>query len=644
MDYFSGGRIKLKRVCDECGFKHQENKVCGVFVPSDYLGGRYDEPDTPREGYMDDDEADAAADAKKKMGDDEDVDPELKAKEEESMEGGLGGLFGASLAAPKTALEEAKEAAAAAKKAAEDKAAGLDRERAAQNESLMDKLHRRMTSKEKKELRKRRKELGRQAEKLNTPKFVRDIGYVRCNCVRGVPNEEPKEWVPVPDTRYVGPVEVRAEYRREPKWKHRMTPSDEVMVLVASFLDARSLAFACMASRSFRDLCEEQPHYFDLKHMEPFANFEAHDGKIESIFVYRHRIYTAGTKMVRVWGQALDFNGLQTYEEETGLEKYSLLHTPVRDTAIISRIIKANQSMYSAASNGAVREWVLAHNIQNIKFSGAMWEHSGWVNAVCPSTPTPGTCHMHGIVNHTCLLYTSSDDRQVLVWDSVTRKRLGKIEPPNKQCGTMRSMALSDRHLFIGSSNGIIYIYPFEKTCERPDRHECSLETGPRRFCLQKQMRHGESPITCLKVGGKFRVSEKLFSGSQDGTIAIFQLESEGYDFECVGVFDQHKAAITAIDMSWSHLYTGSDDGCVRVWCLTTYSVQRVLHCGMRVKCLFIDEAKEDEEVTAAAASKKSGLEFDADNDASGKPVPCGYLYCGLSNGYVQKWRIGQWM
>ena len=104
--------------------------------------------------------------------------------------------------------------------------------------------------------------------------------------------------------------------------------------------------------------------------------------------------------------------------------------------------------------------------------------------AIC-IIPTPGTCSMHGVVNHVCLLYTASDDRDVLIWDTVSRKRLGRIQPPNKTCGTMRKMAISDRHLFVGSSNGIIYIYPFEKTCERPDRHECSLAAGPVRFCLQ---------------------------------------------------------------------------------------------------------------------------------------------------------------
>lgn len=55
------------------------------------------------------------------MSDDDGVvegkDPEIVEKDE--TEGGLGNLFGGGLKAPKTALEEAKEAAAKAKKAAE---------------------------------------------------------------------------------------------------------------------------------------------------------------------------------------------------------------------------------------------------------------------------------------------------------------------------------------------------------------------------------------------------------------------------------------------------------------------------------------------------------------------------------------------
>ena len=138
---------------------------------------------------------------------------------------------------------------------------------------------------------------------------------------------------------------------------------------------------------------------------------------------------------------------------------------------------------------------------------------------------------------------------------------------------------------------------------------------------------------------------DKLFSGSQDGTIAIFQLEPYGYDFECVQVIDSHKAAITSIKQSWSHMYSASDDGCIRVWCLTTYNLQRVLHCGSRVKCLYIDEAHEDEETTGAAnGANGQGQGNVGGDDGFDKEPPCGYLYCGLANGYVQKWRLGQWM
>ena len=222
-----------------------------------------------------------------------------------------------------------------------------------------------------------------------SPSFVRAIGYVRCNCILGVPNDEPKEFVACPDTRYCGETEVRAEYRKEPSTRKIMPPSEEVLALVESFLDPRALGVCAQVNTLWRAMSEVMPAYFDLKHMEPFANFEAHDGKIEDMFVYRHRIYSAGTKMVRVWGVAKDYNGIQLYDEETGMEKYDLLHTPVRDTAIIPKVMKANQSMYTAASNGAIREWVLAHNIHNIKFSGAMWEHSGWVNSVSTPPPSP---------------------------------------------------------------------------------------------------------------------------------------------------------------------------------------------------------------------------------------------------------------
>jgi len=506
MNYFLGGRTKIKKVCDECGFKHQENIVCGAFVPSSFLNGRYDEPDTPRD-YLSDEEKDTTP----LNNDTTNPTSSNPSSTEPPPNTNLSNMFGAkSLKTAKTAAQKMEEAKVAANKAKEAAELRQKNQKKLEDESLLDSLHRKLTQREKSAMRHARSKIGRQAEKLNTPRFVSAIGYVRCNCIRGIPNDEPKEWLAVPHPRYVGEIELRSAFVKEKQWTKQLPPEKEVCNFVFLFLDANTLASASMVCTEWRDICLEQPHYLDLKYMEVVANFLTHDGKIEGVFCNRNRVYTAGTKVVKVWGIAHNHNGEQIYDQETGLETYTLLHTPVQDTAIITNVVKVNQSMYTTASNGAIREWVLAHNVQNIKFSGAMWEHSGWVNDLNCSHPTPATCSMHGIVNHTCLIYSSSDDRQVFVWDSVTRKRLGKIQPPNKTCGTMRELTLSDRHLFIGSSNGMIYVYPFEKTCERPDRHGCSLEAGPVRFCLQTTLQHGVKPITALQVGGRNYVMDKV--------------------------------------------------------------------------------------------------------------------------------------
>ena len=54
-----------------------------------------------------------------------------------------------------------------------------------------------------------------------------------------MPNDEPQEWVPVPEIRYAGELEIKAEYRKEPSWKAQKEPSQLVLSLVNRFLDAR---------------------------------------------------------------------------------------------------------------------------------------------------------------------------------------------------------------------------------------------------------------------------------------------------------------------------------------------------------------------------------------------------------------------
>jgi hypothetical protein len=86
--------------------------------------------------------------------------------------------------------------------------------------------------------------------------------------------------------RYCGEIEVRAEHRKDPHWKRALPPTNEVLSLVEAFLDARTLGACAIVNTQWREMSEMAPQYYDLKHMEPFANFEAHDGKIEDLFVY----------------------------------------------------------------------------------------------------------------------------------------------------------------------------------------------------------------------------------------------------------------------------------------------------------------------------------------------------------------------
>ena len=104
--YFNTGRIRLKTKCEECGYKHQEGRVCGIFVPKDFLGGRYDEPDTPRDWDGGSDDEVEIGRVPGGGGNNDDKDPELVEKDETEV--GLGNLFGASLAAPKTGETQSK--------------------------------------------------------------------------------------------------------------------------------------------------------------------------------------------------------------------------------------------------------------------------------------------------------------------------------------------------------------------------------------------------------------------------------------------------------------------------------------------------------------------------------------------------------
>jgi len=65
------------------------------------------------------------------------------------------------------------------------------------------------------------------------------------------------------------------------------------------------------------------------------------------------------------------------------------------------------------------------------------------------------------------------------------------IAPIDRASGTLRSVAVSDQFLFLGSSNGKIFVYLTACACRRTARHLCVLPPGPTPFCHQATLYHG---------------------------------------------------------------------------------------------------------------------------------------------------------
>jgi hypothetical protein len=88
-------------------------------------------------------------------------------------------------------------------------------------------------------------------------------------------------------------------------------------------------------------------------------------------------------------------------------------------------------------------------------------------SCVCLFSPHPPKKHTH-IHTHTC-----------------THTFTYLIQFTHIKKGTLRSVTVSDWFLFLGSSNGRIYVYPVLQQCRRTERHNCTIPPGPPHFCLQ---------------------------------------------------------------------------------------------------------------------------------------------------------------
>ena len=213
------------------------------------------------------------------------------------------------------------------------------------------------------------------------------------------------------------------------------------------------------------------------------------------------------------------------------------------------------------------------------------------------------------------LLFSASDDRSVRAWDVLTHNCVKTLTPPNRKCGTMRSLVCTEEHLFIGSSNGVLYVYCINglsrlthhkhrrrimeqanaragkkgAAAVEPDEDETRFE-----FTLETQIEHGEEPLNSLAVGGPGGYKDFLFSASQDGSVWVWSIPEDDLNFQVMQKIQPHTLTICSIVVTPSYLLSASDDGSLRVYALQhglgdsdeVLFFERSLKVGARIKCL----------------------------------------------------------
>jgi len=317
--------------------------------------------------------------------------------------------------------------------------------------------------------------------------------------------------------------------------------------------------------------------------------------------------YTAGDSRVKVWNN-------KTLEGHAAAEC-------ARDTTELTKILEIDAYLYTASSNGAVRQWSIPFNPKNVEFRGQMWLHNKTINDMA-----------HWRFGSLSRLFTVCDDRECRVWDLTTNRCIHVIEPNDRQQGTLRSVACSDHMVFIGSSNSKVYVYLSELKCRRQDRHECTVK-GPVNYCPQCELNYGDEDkaivISAMEVGGFHHRDETLFVGGEDGNIWIYAIPpEESLQLEpLVKLNNVHDAGITDIKFSWAHVITAANDGYIKVFSSHAVNwgesgelaLERKVKLEGRIKCISIADEDDIEEHVA-------------------------YLYAGTNRGRLYTLRLGGYL
>lgn len=208
---------------------------------------------------------------------------------------------------------------------------------------------------------------------LPTPAFIKRMGYVRCNCDVGIPNDSLK-FEPLPRIVTVGKVQIqtfkeiyddRDRSHYEEQLKARVSSETAVakkqeddsntiatlLPLILSNLRYVDCAMAPIVNSYWNYGTSLYKEYIDIRNFVPWNVYRIHSGKVDSILIKDNKIYSGGDRRIFVSNY---------YTNE-------ILSLITRDSGEISKLFEKDYELFTCSSNGSIRSFALTHNGQNIK-------------------------------------------------------------------------------------------------------------------------------------------------------------------------------------------------------------------------------------------------------------------------------------
>jgi WD40 repeat protein len=428
---------------------------------------------------------------------------------------------------------------------------------------------------------------------LPTPKFVKKMKYTRCNCKFGVPLSQRYELVPMNILLEGIKVKQYDQVVREMqmgdtgKTKKLLSKEEEeaiehyellkknerllyVVRAAMPYLAPFESNQVPMTNKTMNKAALSHEPYVDMRNLVPWNVYRPHKSQVDSILLDGIKAYTGGDKRILC---------SDTHTGET-------LALITRDSGALSLLELKDGELFASSSNGSTRSYPLNHDPSRIKLHKTYWDHSRKVNTVAFSLPSEGPCQLHGIMNHVCFMYSSSEDRYIKVWSMERHKLVASVTNPALRNLSIQCMTQSERHLFCGTSGGTVVVFTKFDECERDDVHECSSPGSNKSYCLQltlklppKYMPSGNvSMVSAINCCGPNYLFTHLWAGDTTGQMTVWFVPEEGLDFIPAKTWKAHEGTIRQMKSTWKHMISIGDDGNMIIHELGSLIRQRCLN------------------------------------------------------------------